>query len=126
MPEKNNQTIDELREENFKELAANRKEAAILRARIVELEAQEQALKRQKIMTVGYAQAYCYVGKKCLRNIEEALNWSEDCGETREEAMSRWLADVAEEQELLRQGSFESISALLNRMKADDASGKSK
>lgn len=119
----NNQTIDELRKGNLKELAAAQKEAAILRARIVELEAQEQALRRQKIMTVGYAQAYCYVGRKCLRNIEEALNFSEDSGETKEEAMNRWMADVAEEQELLRQGSFESISTILDRMKAN---GKSK
>ena len=44
MPEKNNQTIDELRKGNLKELAAAQKKADIIRARIAELEAQEQAL----------------------------------------------------------------------------------
>lgn len=94
------------------QLSGIRKDAAIHRARLAELEAQERSLMSQQILSAGYAEA--------IRNIEEAL-LEFDSGDMEdltkvEEAMNRWRADVSEEQKVLLDGKEKPISDILDKI----------
>jgi len=102
------------------QLGGVRKELATHRALVAQLEAQERSLMSQQILNAGYAEVVCYIGKKAIRNIEEALLEfdSEDMEDLMkvEEAMNRWMAEVAEEQKVLLNSKEKEISDILDKI----------
>lgn len=107
-------------------LAVKREQAAILRAKLAAVEAEERSLVQQQLQTTGKAKAHCYIGRKALKNIDEALRFAdiEDIVKV-EEVMKKWMGDISEEQNYLRNAEDDSIELILKRMKADGANGKS-
>jgi len=97
-------------------------EMETIKRKIESCNERELHLRKQKILTIGKAKAYVYIGRKALHNINQALKVGPNNMED-EDAKKKWRDDLINEQKYLQNGEEESIALILKRMKADGANG---